>query len=146
MIPKIRKILVLLDGSKNSFRALDQAIILARANNSAITGLNVVSFYTMGFQPFTSITIHSPIEKILEKESLQFMEQAKLRCAENGVLFSSRIIHGPEGRTIVSFIKKNKFDLIVVGSRGRGSTREIFLGSVSNYVIHRTRIPILVVK
>lgn len=146
MIPKIKKILVLLDGSKNSFRALDQAIILAEATNSIIIGLNVVSFYTMGFQPFTSVTIHSPIEKVLEKESLQFMKQAKLRCSKNNVSFSSLIIHGPEGRTIVSFIQKNKFDLVVVGSRGRGSMREIFLGSVSNYVLHRTHTPVLIVK
>ena len=47
------------------------------------------------------------------------MDQAKLRCTENGVLFSSRIIHGPEGRTIVSFIQKNKFDLIVMCSHRR---------------------------
>ncbi len=146
MIPKIKKILVLLDGSQNSFRALDQAIILAKASDSIIIGLNVVSFYTMGFQPFTSITVHSPIEKILEKESLQFLKQAKSRCNENGVSFSSIIIHGPEGRTIISFIQKNKFDLVVVGSRGRGSIREIFLGSVSNYVLHRTHTPVLVVK
>jgi len=146
MISKIRKILVLLDGSQNSFRALDEAIILARAHNSTITGLNVIEFYTMGFQPFTSITVHSPIEKVLEKESKKFMEQAKLRCAENGVSFSSRIIHGPEGSTIVSFIQKNKFDLIVVGSRGRGAIREVFLGSVSNYVLHRIRDPVLIVK
>ena len=39
---KIKKILILLDGSQNSFRALDEAIILARAHNSIITGLNVI--------------------------------------------------------------------------------------------------------
>ena len=146
MISKIKKILVLLDGSKNSFRALDQAIVLAQSHNSTIVGLNVIEFYTMGFQPFTSITVHSPIEKVLEKESKKFLEQAKIRCNENGVLFSSKIIHGPEGRTIVSFIQKNKFDLVVIGSRGQGAIREVFLGSVSNYVLHRTHIPVLVVK
>ncbi len=146
MIKKLNKILVLLDGSQNSFRALDEAITLAKAYHAEITGLNVVSFYTMGFQPFTSITIHSPIEKILETESLKFMKQAELRCTINNISFFSRIIHGPEGPTIVSFIKKNKFDLIVIGSRGRSTPREIFLGSVSNYVLHKITIPILIVK
>ena len=100
----------------------------------------------MGFQPFTSITIHSPIEKILEKESLQFLKQAKSKCNKNGVSFSSVFIYGPEGHTIVSFIQKNKFDLVIVGSRDRSSIREIFLGSVSNYVLHKTRTPVLIVK
>lgn len=143
---KIKKILVLLDGSQNSFRALDYAIILAQAHNSKITALNVIEFYTMGFQPFTSITVHSPIEKVLEKESRKFMEQAKLRCTQNGVPFSSKIIHGPEGLTIVSFIQKTKFDLVVVGSRGRGAIREVFLGSVSNYVLHKSSVPVMIVK
>ena len=143
---KIKKILVLLDGSQNSFRDPDEAIMLARTHNSEITGLNVIEFYAIGFQPFTSITIHSPIEKVLEKESKKFMEQAKLRCAENGVLFSSRIIHGPEGSTIISFIQKTKLDLIVIGSRGRGAIREVFLGSVSNYVLHKSLTPVMIVK
>ena len=142
---KIRKILVLLDGSQNSFRSLDYAIILTQAHNSKITGLNVIEFYTIGFQPFISITVRSPIEKALEKESRKFMKQAKLRCIQNDVPFSSKIIHGPEGLTIVSFIQKTKFDL-VVSSRGRGTIREIFLASVSNYVLHKSSVPVMIVK
>jgi len=42
--------------------------------------------------------------------------------------------------------KKNKFDLIVIGSRGMGSAKEIFLGSTSNYVLHKSKIPVLIVK
>ena len=70
------------------------------------------------------------IEKIPEKEPIQFLKQAKSRCNENDV----------------SFIQKNKFDLIIVGSRDRISMREIFLGSVLNYVLHKTCTPVLVVE
>jgi len=42
--------------------------------------------------------------------------------------------------------KKENFNLIVIGSRGRSAVRELFLGSVSNYVIHSSKIPVLIIK
>ena len=146
MIKQLKKILVLLDSSKNSICALDQAIVLARTNHATITGLHAISFYSMGFQPFFTVNMRSPIERVFEKEARQFMEQAEIKCGKNGVMFTSKIIHGSEGISLVSYIQKHDFDLIVVGSRGRTATREIFLGSVSNYVLHRTKKPVMIVK
>ncbi len=143
---KIKKILVLLDGSKNSQRGLDYAIIIARQSQATITGLHTISFYSMGFQPFFTLNMRSPIERVFEKEARQFMEQAEIRCGKNGVMFISKIIHGSESISLVSYIQKHDFDLIVIGSRGRTATREIFLGSVSNYVLHKTKKPVLIVK
>ncbi|MFQ5573134.1 MAG: universal stress protein, partial [Nitrosopumilaceae archaeon] len=52
------------------------------------------------------------------------------------------------GFDIVKFAhnKKNKIDLIVIGARGLGSVKEVFLGSVSNYVVHKSKIPVVLVK
>jgi nucleotide-binding universal stress UspA family protein len=41
---------------------------------------------------------------------------------------------------------KNKFDIIIIGSRGLGSVKEVFLGSVSHAVVHKSKIPVLIVK
>ena len=38
------------------------------------------------------------------------------------------------------------FDLIVIGSRGMSATKEFFLGSTSNYVMHKSKKPVLIVK
>ena len=38
------------------------------------------------------------------------------------------------------------FDLIVIGSRGMGAIKEFFLGSTSNYVMHKSKKPVLIVK
>ena len=135
-----------MDGSKNAQSGLDYAIAIAKKSHAAITGLHAISFYSMGFQPFFTINMRSPVEKVFEKEARQFLDQAEIKCGENGIMFTSKIIHGAEGPSIVSFIQKHDFDLVVVGSRGRTSAKEIFLGSVSNYVLHRTKKPIMIVK
>jgi len=52
------------------------------------------------------------------------------------------------GYNIVKFAhnKKNKIDMIVIASRGRGAVKEMFFGSVSHYVLHASNLPVLVVK
>jgi nucleotide-binding universal stress UspA family protein len=58
------------------------------------------------------------------------------------------IMEGQPGLDVirVAHNKKNKVDLIVVGSRGRGSAKEIFFGSTSNYILHKAKMPVIVVK
>lgn len=51
------------------------------------------------------------------------------------------------GTAIMEGVKsKNKIDLIIMGSRGRSGLKEKLLGSVSNYVLHKSKIPVLVIK
>ena len=42
--------------------------------------------------------------------------------------------------------ERKNFDLVVIGSRGMGAAKEIFLGSTSNYVLHKSKKPVLIVK
>jgi nucleotide-binding universal stress UspA family protein len=74
------------------------------------------------------------------------MNKAKTFCSQNGILFYRKIIKGDEGPKIVKFANDNNFDLIVIGSRGMSSIKEIFLGSTSNYVVHKSKTPVLIVK
>jgi len=61
-------------------------------------------------------------------------------------LFYEKILHGDEGTKIVKFAHDKNLDVIVIGSRGMGSMQEFFLGSTSNYVMHQSKIPVLIVK
>jgi len=76
------------------------------------------------------------------------MEKAKNRAAKHRTVFRSKIMRGNVGYNIakVAHNKKDKFDLIVMGSRGRGTVQELFPGSVSNYVVYTLNIPVLLVK
>jgi len=138
---KIQKILVPLDGSKNSFRGLDEAIIIARNCHAIITGL-----YVTPLTPPTSNAQKTYIKNYLLKNAHKFMKKAKTRSAQNGILFYDKIMYGNEGSRIIKFAHEKNFDLIVIGSRGLSSIKEAFLGSTSNYVLHKSKIPVLLVK
>ena len=137
---KIGKILVPLDGSKNSFRGLDMAIYLARQCSATITGLFVMSIYPKSFMPITYD------KKYLSRAANEFMGNAKKHAAQNGIVFVGKSIIGKESSEIVDFATKNRFDVIVIGARGLGSVKEAFLGSVSNSVVHKSKVPVLIVK
>jgi nucleotide-binding universal stress UspA family protein len=137
----IKKILVPLDGSKNSFRGLDEAIILARCCQATITGL-----YVTALSPPSSDEQRTYIKNHLLKNAKKFMEKAKKHSAQNGIMFYEKILHGDEGPKIVKFARDRNFNLIVIGSRGMGSIKETFLGSTSNYVVHKSKTPVLIVK
>jgi nucleotide-binding universal stress UspA family protein len=74
------------------------------------------------------------------------MKKSKLKAAKKGILFFDRVSYGDDGKRIVEVAEKQNFDLIVIGSRGMGSAKEFFLGSTSNYVLHKSKKPVLIVK
>ena len=137
----IKRILVPLDGSKNSFRGLGEAIIIARNSQAIITGV-----YVTPLSPPASAEQKAYIKNVLLKNANKFMERAKTHCAQNGILFYEKILHGDEGTKIVKFAHDKNFDLIIMGSRGMSNIKEMFLGSTSNYVLHKSKIPVLIVK
>lgn len=138
----IKKILVALDGSKNSLEGLDEAIFLARHCNSALTALCVIPSYP----PLPLMGKQIPYEKHFIKQAKKFMSDAKRMCVSNGIKFNEKIIKGIAALDISEFASDNKFDLIVIGSRGMSPLKELFLGSVSNSVVHKSKIPVLIVK
>ena len=138
---KIKKILVPLDGSKNSIRGLDNAIFVARACHATITGIYILPIYPKNFVDAIAPHIFHP-----EREAKKFLADAKKRAAQNGILFKSKLIWGSPTCEIQEMINSKKFDLIVIGARGKGFVKELFLGSVSNAIVHKSKIPVMVVK
>ena len=141
MIKPIKKILVPIDGSKSSFKGLDEAIYLARQCGATITGLCVIPLYTINLgKLLTSLKNQST------KEAKKLLSEAKTISARKGIVFYEKIIYGNEAWEITEFANFKKFDLIVIGSRGIGPIKEMFLGSVANMVLHKSKTPVLVVK
>ncbi len=144
MAKKIKNILVPLDGSKNSIRGLDEAILLARACHATITAVYAKHYPTaFVLHPLGFLDIN------FKKEGKKIFDAAKTRAAKKGILLKHKIIAGSDpGYDIVRYSNRNKpkFDMVVIGARGMGIVKEVFFGSVSNYIVHKASMPVLVVK
>lgn len=138
---KIKRILVALDDSKFAKKALDEAIYLARECKATLFGLYVIPLFSINYKKPSS-----SLAKMFLENGKKTLEKAKVRAAQNGVLFYDKVVNGNEGYKIISYTKGNNIDMIVIGSHGRSSIKELFLGSVSHYVVHKSPIPVLVVK
>ncbi|MCV0372799.1 MAG: universal stress protein [Nitrosarchaeum sp.] len=142
MIKKnIKKILVPLDGSKNSMRGLDEAIYLARQCHATITGLYVIPIYPRNFADAIM-----PYQIHLKKSAKKFMSAAKTKCAQKGIVFGSKVVFGSPTAEINDMVNSKKFDMIVIGSRGQSGLKEVFLGSVAKAIVHKSKVPVLVIK
>ncbi|MDE1727542.1 MAG: universal stress protein, partial [Thaumarchaeota archaeon] len=68
-------------------------------------------------------------------------------ASKKGVKLQYKILQGHVGDALTDFAKSkdHKMNVIVIGGRGM-SKIEVLLGSVTNYVLHKSQIPVLVVK
>ena len=69
-----------------------------------------------------------------------------LNHQKRGISLKSKIVFGSPISEITDLAQTKKFDLIVIGSRGHGGIKEVFLGSVASGVVHKSKIPVMVVK
>lgn len=140
---KFQNILVAMDGSDGSKRALDAAITLARETNGSITAVYVL--------PFPAFQMYEPDKIVKEKlylEGKKFLESAKTDASKHGIKLQYEILQGHVGDAITDLAKskEHKIDIIVIGHRGIGKIQEALLGSVTNHVLHKSPVPVLVTK
>jgi len=139
---KFKKILVPIDGSKNATRGLDRAIEIARESGAEITG-----FYVFHLPILAGIKYTQKMKDEAQNKAVKAIGPAMKRAQQAGATFKYKTGGGHTGKEIVKFAEKGKYDMIVIGARGMGAAQEaIHFGSTSNYVMHKTKIPVLVVK
>lgn len=141
----IKIILSPLDGSENSLRSLKHALDLAKQCQATVVGLHVLTDLSM-FEAVHPIVISESKWPHYVKD---IFKNARKLVEKSQVSFEEIVIGGRDaGYDIITFAnsKSNKIDVIVMGKRGLGFPKEVFLGSATNYVINKSRIPVLVVK
>lgn len=140
MADSIKKILVPLDGSKQSFNALDRALILAGFTNAEITVLHVIPHIQQGGPRTKSI------DKMMVEEGKTILDKASKRSNRKKIKIRTKIIRGSPTTGTIKFANSGKFDHVVMSTTGTGSTEKDMLGSVSNFLVHKSKIPVFLIK
>jgi nucleotide-binding universal stress UspA family protein len=157
------KILVALDYSDISRPAINEAIALAKSVGASLMLLHVLSPLEEGY-PNTSIFSQMDLgypdaavyQQVMQHYNQQWQEfeehslkilQSFVREAEAaGVAVDMTQYFGNPGSTICTVAQLWNADLIVMGRRGHSGLPELFLGSVSNYVLHHAPCSVLTIQ
>ena len=142
------KILVAVDGSETADKALDVAVDLAQKYSAELMIVTVFDFIStsmvardMVFSPAGSTKYLEELESFHE----HVLETAVNKVSQN-VKVTKRLLTGRAADKIIETANNENIELIIVGSRGLGGIKEIFLGSISDRVADGSKCPVLIVK
>ena len=140
----MKKILVPVDGSEYSSRAIEKAKELAKLSGSKIFLLNVYDIKTATSFFSDDRTIDLQVD--LLNRNAEILQKAKALCADLGDMVKTVSIEGYPADKIVEYADKNDIDLVVMGSHGMSGFRRLFLGSVTHKVAICITKPILIIR
>ena len=138
------KILVPADGSDNSYRALEAALVFSEKLGSSISVVNV-----MEQVPITHIESEKLPNELLEaykKENQEILSKCSDIAHQKGIIIKTVLLQGNPAPVILDYIKKENFDLVIMGSRGMGKFKELILGSVSSKIMHHSPCAVMIIR
>ncbi len=136
-----KRILVPLDGSKYSEKALQRACEIVNVFDSKLIVLYVVEKSL----PFNLLDRKEYLD-ILRKFGNNTLEKSNKILSKKGITAKILLTEGNIVNEIEKIVKKEKCDLIIVGNKGLGSVTRFLLGSVSNKLAQSSSCSLLIVK
>lgn len=141
------KILVAVDGSKNSMDAVECLIEHADwFREKPQVELVTVHLPVPTLRGMSAAVSKSQIARYYEEEGEARLASAKKRLAAAGVPFEARVLVGPIAESIVEHAKAKRCDIIYIGTRGMTVLGKVLIGSTAAKVLHISTIPVLLVK
>ena len=136
-----KRLLIPVDGSENSLRALSHVIKRA-------VGDKQLRLYVLNVQPTLPSSLfvtRAMIASHHEAKSKEALIRARRLLSKSRLRAEVAVRVGEPAEIIVNFARRNRCAEIVMGSRGLGSLKGLILGSITTKVIHAARVPITVV-
>lgn len=137
-------ILIATDGSPEAREAVEYGLELAAGEGAAVVLLQVIP--PIDWTQLDRGAVIRPIPQEIERRRSVAAEEAKRLAAEHRVSVTSEVLAGDPASEIVAYADNHNVDMIVVGSRGRGTLARTLMGSVSHAVLRDARRPVLVVR
>jgi len=139
-----KRIVIGVDGSANSLRAVDQSVQLAQQFSSELVIVYVVHIpvTSYSYDVLGSLSIFNK----LEEEGKNTLAKCEETARSAGVPARTVLLSGDPAQGILDTAAKEGADLVIVGSRGTGTLERLLMGSVSERVVRFSKCPVLVVR
>jgi len=155
-----RKILVAVNDTEIGQHVFEQAVSLARLTNAELMLLQVISPFNDEYLNASEMETHSRYAssqihnveyylrqwEALKQKGVQFLTLLTNQAIAKGIAAEFKQELGDPGRMICEVARNWNADVIVIGRRGLSGISELFLGSVSNYVLHHAPCSVLTVQ
>jgi nucleotide-binding universal stress UspA family protein len=135
------RILVAFDNSSHAWRALEQAVALAKERDAELTLMTVVQEPRVVASPYV-VPLVDTDELVSEAEAE--LEKAAVSVPD-GIPVKKVVGRGDSADEIIRRAEADADDVIVIGTRGHSDAASLVIGSVSHEVIRRSPVPVLVV-
>jgi nucleotide-binding universal stress UspA family protein len=149
----IRKILVPVDGSAASVKALQYATHLAglEASEAELIVVHVLEGVkqggAIGLQAkYGNVRVVEGFKRARRDAALKWLEQVEVAAEKKGIRLKTEVLDGDSKvKVIIEYAKKNSVDLIVIGSTGLTRFKRLLLGTIANAVVSSAPCPVMVV-
>ena len=140
------KILLPIDGSKTSINAAKYVAQLI-GNLRSKASLTLMSVHDdFGLNHVKQFVSKSVVDDYLREISEKELKPAQKVLDAAGIKHSMIIKRGHVANENLETAKKEKFDMIVMGAKGRGGVMDLLIGSVAQRVVSSAKQPVLLVK
>lgn len=141
------KILVPVDGSDTSNRAIDHVISKASwyTTETEIHLLNVQHSIPYGSR-VSSVIGHDALQQYHREEGLAALQPARQKLDAAGLKYQFHIGVGEPADVIVQYAKEKGCEQILMGTHGRGAVSKVLLGSVATKVVALADVPVVLIK
>jgi nucleotide-binding universal stress UspA family protein len=140
-----KRILVGVDGSKESRHAADYAADLAQAMGSQLVIVSVAHVPAALGAPELVQRV-SEWQEEEKQHATAFVKETAAAVARPGVAVETIVHSGPPAETLADLANAGEVDLVVVGHRGRGAITRMLLGSVADRLVQISPKPVLIVR
>lgn len=142
---ELKNLLVPVDFSDHSTKALDTAIGLAKTVGAKLHLVHVLHFPVQVAAP-GQVMVPQDLWTQIRDAARRRLEQAAETVAGREVQVETHLTEGPNAQSIVELAEKIGADMIVMGTRGHSGLKHVLLGSVAERTVRLAHCPVMTVK